>query len=117
VRPVSRFAHLMSSFALVAPRIGTDTGGYGRPVYGPDVRYQAHLSRNPELLRTGVGQEAVSRQSLHLATADPIQVTARVTLSTADVGSTESTLIHPPILSVERLFDQKGPHHTVLRLT
>lgn len=68
------------------------------------------------MVLTAQGQQVLSNQSLHLATADPIQATAQVTLSTSDVGSTEAIYLNPLIYAVERLFDQAGPHHVVLRL-
>ena len=114
MRPVSAWAHLMSSTALVAPKTGAD--GYGKPTYGTAVRYDAHLSRKPQMVLTAQGQQVLSNQSLHLATADPIQATAQVTLSTGDVGSTEAIYLTPLIYAVERRFDEGGPHHVILRL-
>lgn len=114
MRAISRFRHLMSSTVLIAPRTGQGT--YGAPTFGADVAYPAHLSRRRRLVRAPNGQEVVSGQALYLGTAADIQPTARVTLSTGDVGSTESHAIHPTIVSVERRFDQRGPHHVVVFL-
>ena len=112
MRPISRFARLMSSSVSVAPRTTDDQ--FGKPSYGAATTYRAHVMRKPRLVVTATGQQIVSSQSAFLLTADDIQPTAQATLSTGDVGSTENTLIHPPIMAVERRFDQRGAHHTVL---
>ena len=114
MRPISRFRHLMSSTVTVAPRSGND--GYGKPTYGAAVTYRAHLSRKRNVVRGSTGQEVVSQQAVYLATADNIQPTARVTLTTGDVGSTTPDAINPLILAVERRFDGNEPHHVVLYL-
>jgi hypothetical protein len=104
----------MSSTVTVEAATGRD--GYGKPTYGAATSYRAHVQGKRTLVRDALGQEVVSSQSVYLATGDPIQPTDRVTLSTADVGSTEGFALSPPILAVERRFDGNGPHHTVLRL-
>ena len=114
MRPVSAFAHLMSSTVLIASRLGQDSAG--RPLFDVDVSYRAHIGRTQQLVRTATGQEVASQKTVWLATADPILPTARITLSTGDVGSTEPSVIRPPIVAVERLSDGRGPHHTVLFL-
>lgn len=114
MRLARNWAHLMSSTVTVAPRSGVDS--YGRPSYGPAVSYQAHLRGERALVRDAMGQQVVSSQSVHMVCTDAIEPGSQVTLSTADTGSTESYAIHPPIIAVERRFDQRGPHHTVLRL-
>lgn len=103
---------MMSSKVSVQPRTGQS--GSGAPTYGDAVTYDAHLSRKRRLVRTLQGEEVVSSQAAYLCTNVDIQPTARVTLSTGDVGSTEDYALHPPLVSVERRFDQTGPHSTVL---
>lgn len=114
MRPIARFLHLMSSSVAVAARSGMDA--YGKPTYDAAVSYRAHLTGKRTLVRTAGGQDLVSTQSAYLATAAQIDATAQVTLSTADVGSTAESALHPPILAVERRYDGTGPHHVVLRL-
>jgi hypothetical protein len=114
MRPVSGWAHMMSSTVAIAPQTGVDR--YGKPTYGTAVSYIAHLSRKRRMVRTAAGQEIVSDQSVVLNTNVDVPMTSQVTLSTADVGSTESWAIHPLIVSVLRAFDQNGPHHTTLYL-
>lgn len=114
MRSIQRFRHFMSSTVLVAPRTGMDD--YGKPVYGTDVAYRAHLSHKRSAIRSAQGEVIDSQQTIHLMTNVNIFATARVTLSTGDVGSTESWAIHPPILGVDQSFDQTGSHHVVLYL-
>lgn len=112
MRPISAWSRLMSSTVLVAARLGTDD--YAKPNYDTAVAYKAHLSRKAQLVRTQDGQQVQSLLSAHLNSSVVILPTAQVTLSTADVGSTEATLTHPTIVAVDRRYDQGGPHHTVL---
>lgn len=112
MRPISRWAHLMSSVVAVEPRTGLDR--YAQPAYGAAVAYRAHLSRKRRLVRNAAGQEVVSGQAVYLMTNADIQPTARVTLSSGDVGSTEATALQPVLVAVERRFDGAGPHHVVL---
>lgn len=114
MRPISRWAHMMASTVSIAARSSND--GYGGPSYGSPVSYVAHLSRKRRITRSVGGQEVVSEQALYLDGSVNILPSAQVTLSTADVGSTESFDIHPLIQSVERRFDGAGAHHVVVYL-
>lgn len=114
MRPIARWRHMMSSTVSVQERTGMD--GYGKPTFGAASSYRAHLARKRQLVRDAVGQEVVSNQAVYLETTVNIQPTAKVTLSTGDVGSTESFALSPSIVAVERRFDQNGPHHVVLYL-
>lgn len=114
MRSIHLFTHLMSSTVTVAPRSSVD--GYGKPVFGTAVSYRAHLARKRQMVRTETGQEVISNQAVYLATAANIEPSSQITLSTGDVGSTDATAIHPPIMAVERRFDGAGPHHVVLYL-
>lgn len=102
----------MSSAVQVAARSGTDA--YGKPSYGTATTYRGHVARKRHLVLNANQQVVASEQSVYLSTKDQILPNAQVTLSTGDVGSTESWAIHPIITSVERLFDQHGAHHVVL---
>jgi hypothetical protein len=115
MRPIARWRHLMSSVVTFEPRTGTDTDT-GLPTYGAATTYRAHLSRKRQLVRGEAGLEVDSGQTVHLDAAPAIEPTARITLSTGDVGSTEASAIHPAIVAVERRYDQSGPHHTVVYL-
>lgn len=112
MRPASAWLHLMSSTVRIAARTSGD--GYGKPEYGTPVAYRCHVSRARGLYRDGMGQTVNAEQVLYLATADAIEPTAQVTMSTGDVGSTEDYALHPQLLGVERRFDGTGPNHVVL---
>lgn len=114
MRPITRWAHLMSSSVSVAARTSQD--GYGKPVYGTPTTYRAHVSRRRRMVRSQSGQEVTSEQALYLATTDFIAESSQITLSTQDAGSTEPYALHPVIRAVERRSDQRGPHHVVVYL-
>ena len=112
MRPISGWAHLMSSTVTIAARASADR--FGKPTYGTATSYIAHLSRKRRMVRTAAGQEVVSEQSIHLNTNVDVLPSAQVTLSTADVSSTETWALNPLIVAVTRAFDQNGPHHVTL---
>ena len=114
MRPLSRFAHLMSSQVQIAARTGQDA--YGKPTYGAATTYAAHLFRKPRMVFTAEGQQVVSSQTLYVNTTDPILTSAQVTLSTGDIGSTQDSILHPPISVVDTRFDESGKHHVVIML-
>lgn len=114
MRHISRWSHLAPSTVLLAAQSTSDR--YGKPSYGSDVAYCARISRKRVLVRTGEGQEVDSRRQVHIIGSAPILETHRLTLSTADEGSTEAAVITPKILAVERRFDGNGAHHVVLHL-
>ena len=104
----------MSTTVLVARRTGFNVKGDAS--YGTDVSYPAHISGKRTMVRNALGQEVVSSQAVYVGTKDPILMSDRITLSTADVTSTDSASIRPPVLSVLRRFDEMGGHHTVVYL-
>jgi hypothetical protein len=112
VKPVSRWAHMMASTCTVAVRTGTNS--FGQPTYGTAVTYKCHISRKKRMISNAAGEQIDAGQTIYLNTNAMFEPTAQVTLTTGDVGSTQSHAINPRIVSVERLFDQTGPHHTVL---
>lgn len=114
MRPISRWGHMFSTTVSIQAR--TTNGAYGAPQYGTAVTYRAHLNANAKIVRDANGAQVISSQSVHIMSNVAVLPTAKVTLSTADVGSTETGAISPQIVAVERRFDQNGPHHTVLRL-
>ena len=112
MRPISRYAHFMSSTVQIAPRISRD--GDGVPSYGQDVAFLAHISKGVRLMPSMAGSDVVDAMQIYLNSVAAIQPTSRVTLSTSDVGSTESYDRQPRLLAIERRFDSRGPHHSVL---
>ena len=113
MRPIGRFAHLMSSQVQVEYPTGRDD--YGKLTFNPTpVMLQCHISRGVRLVPTTPGNEIVDAVEIHLNSVVAVPPLSRITLSTGDVGSTESFDRQPRLLAVERRFDEKGPHHTVL---
>ena len=105
---------MMSSRVGVAPKTGDSAGGPS--TYGAVTTYSAHIVRSARIVRNAAGDEVLSKQQVYLGTNVSIGEDAQVTLSAADAGSTAPHAIHPPIVAVERRFDQAGPHHTILHL-
>jgi len=112
VRSIGNFAHLMSSTVQVAARTGVD--GYDKPTYGTPVAYRCHIAKGARLMPEMAGQQVSDAIQIYLNSADAILPTSQVTLSTSDVGSTESFDRQPRLLAVERRFDQHGAHHATL---
>ena len=111
---IRSFAPLMKQRVQVAPRASYD--GDGEATYGTAVTYQAAVVGEMRMVRTATGQEVPSRQSVYLMSAAAIRPEDQVTLSTGDVGSTESYAIQPTILAVDRLPFTRGQFATILRL-
>ena len=111
---VRLFAPLMRQRVLIAPL--TSYGTYGEPAYGADVSYQCAVVGEQKMIDQPHGQEVPSEQAVYLMSAAAIRPEDRITLSTGDVGSTESFAINPKILAVERYPFLAGQFATVLRL-
>ena len=104
----------MSTTVSIAARSSVD--GYGKPTYGTDVTYRAHLSRKRQLVSSGTGEVIESLMALHLNGSPLVLPDARITLSTGDAGSTTPSILQPDIKAVERRADGAGAHHTVIYL-
>lgn len=106
---------MMQQTATIAPRTGQD--GFGVATYGTAVSYRCRLVGKRRQVLNAAGQLVISNQTLYLLSADNVLPSARVTLSTGDVGSTESWSLTPPILATGRYPDEHaGFHHTVIYL-
>jgi len=98
------FAELMVDQITVEVS-GAPTDVFGGTAYAAAVTYQGRLVRVNKMVRTDVGDEAVSRSHFYVYGAPGLKPADRVTL--AD-GTT------PDVLSVERYPDENGPHHEIL---
>lgn len=99
----------------VAAYAGQDR--FGAPSYSTSpTTYQARVVGKRRLVHNAAGQQVVSDQTVYLYTPDAVGTQDKVTLTTAQTGSTETLALYPPILSVGRFPDQFGFHHTVLYL-
>jgi hypothetical protein len=97
---VNVFAPLMRQSVNIAPFQSYDD--YGEPSYGAGVEYEAAVVGKSEKVLGGDGQEIVSRQTVYLKSDAPVRPEDQITLSTGDVGSTESYAINPTIISIGR---------------
>lgn len=111
---VGAWGALMTQALTVAPLSGRNVEG--AKTYGAAVPYACRLAGKRRQVLDARGQQVVCNQTAWLATADVVDPEGLVTLSTADVGSTESFAIHPPIIAVGRYPDENGNHHSVLFL-
>jgi len=97
---VNIFAPLMRQRVSVAPFQSYDA--YGDASYGSAVVYSAAVVGKSEKVIGADGQEVLSRQTVYLKSDAPLRPEDQITLSTGDVGSTESYAITPTILSIGR---------------
>jgi hypothetical protein len=114
VTSVAAWLDMMRQTVTVEPVSGRDL--FGNKTYGAALTYRCRLVGKRKLVIDEAGKEVLSRQTVYLATADAIDPESRVTLSTADVGSTAATAINPPIVSTARFPDETGWHHAVIYL-
>lgn len=114
LRMIARWRHMMSSRVTIANLTGRDA--QAKPTFGSATTYQCHLSRKRRLVTNMLGNAIDSGQAIYLDNSVAVEPTSRVTLSSGDIGSTEASALNPKIISVERRFDQSGPHHIVVYL-
>ena len=98
----------------LAARTGVD--GYGEPTFGADAIVRARVVGQRRLVRNDQGREVLSTHTVYLAGLAPLGAHDRITLSTGDVGSTETGAVHPDILAVGKTPDEHGRQHVVLYL-
>lgn len=111
---IKTFLDLMPHTVKIAPFSGTDA--FGNPTFGADVSYSARISGKIRLVRDATGREVVSSQTVHLGAAVLVSEQDRITLSTADVASTEAYHVTPPIVAVANIADEGGLHHAMVFL-
>jgi len=97
---VNIFAPLMRQRVTVAPFSSYDS--YGSASYGSGVVYEGAVVGKSEKIIGADGQEVLSRQTIYLKSDAALRPEDQITLSTGDVGSTESYAINPTILSIGR---------------
>lgn len=95
---VNVFSDLMQQRVTVEPFASYDS--YGNASYGAAVPYEAAVVGKIERVVTVEGQEVPSRQTVYLKSNVTLRPEDRITLSTGDVGSTESYAITPAIVSI-----------------
>lgn len=109
---VRAFSRLMRQTATIAPRTGYDE--FGKPAFGTPVTYRGAYVGQVKLVRDQHGKEVPSRGAFYMMSNAAISAEDQVTLSTGDVGSTESYAVTPKIVSVERYPFVQGQFCTVV---
>ena len=97
---INIFQPLMRQHVTIAPFSGYD--GYGAASYGAGVAYNAAVVGDVKRVVGVDGQEVPSTQTVYLKSNAAVRPEDRITLSTEDVGSTETYAIQPPIMAVGR---------------
>ena len=111
---VRMFAPLMRQTVQIAPKTGYD--GYGNAAFGSAVTHQCAVVGEMKLVKNERGQDVPSKQTIYLMSAAAIRPEDQVTLSTGDVGSTESFAINPSIVAVGRFPFTRGQFATCVYL-
>ena len=111
---VKAFAPLMTQSVSIKPFSSYDDTGEAS--YGAAVVYQCAVVGEMKLVRDANGQEAPSRQQIYLMSNAAIRPEDYITLSTGDVGSTESYAINPKIMAVGRYPFTAGQFVTTVHL-
>ena len=94
----------------------TGYDSFGGKTFAAGVVYQCAVVGEIQQVRDSAGNEVPSRQSVYLMSNAVVRPEDQVTLSTDDVGSTESYAIKPLILSVGRFPFLRGQFASVLYL-
>lgn len=100
---ITQWRGLMPYQVIVESNATVDT--YGARTYTTCATYAAAIQGPSRFLHQSSQQERVSRQTVYLATADPITTQDRITLPSA------FEITQPPILDVQRVSDRFGTHH------
>ena len=95
---IKAFAPLMQNTVTIAPFTSYD--GYGNASFGSAKTFQAAVVGKMERVTGLDGQEMPSRQTVYLNPLATVRPEDKITLSTGDVGSTQSYAINPEIISV-----------------
>lgn len=82
----------------------------GNDMYGSPVEYTCHIEGHSRLVRDPTGQERVSAVQVYLDGPYGISVKDLVLLPERFEPRS------PPIISVNRMTDENGPHHEVILL-
>lgn len=111
---VSPWRAMMKQTVSISHRTGYSE--QGAPAYGSATPYAARVVGRKRTVRTADGEEVTSNQTVYLASNVVVAPDAKITLSTADVGSTEDTALSPPILATGRYPDERGTVYTAVYL-
>ena len=111
---VRAFAPLMKQSVTIERKSGY--GDYGETSFSAGVVYRCCVVGNIKKVRKSDGEEAVSSQQVYLQSNLGFTPEDRITLSTNDVGSTETWALQPEILAVSRYPFLAGQFFTEISL-
>ena len=105
-------ADLQEMFAAETVLVSGWTGQdfMGEDLYAAGVEYNCHIEGHSRLVRDATGLERVSTVQVYLDGAYNVSVKDKVLLPERFEPR------DPPIITVERMTDENGPHHEVLVL-
>lgn len=113
---VSAWLDLMPQSVTIEPLSTTPRDLYGNKSYGSATTYRCRIVGKRQQVINAQGQQVLSQQTIYLATPNAVDPESRVTLSTADAGSTDLTAMQPEILATAAFPDESGAHHSVIYL-
>ena len=107
---------MMRQTVTITPR--SSENQRGKPTYGSATTYRARVITGGKERMDRQGRLIRPAHTVWVATADHIAPDSKITLSTADVGSTEDVLTSPPMLGPPRRFaNERGKFtHTKIEL-
>lgn len=103
---IDEFRDFMAQVVEIEPQTGRD--GYNKPTFGPAVKYQARVSGKQRMVKAADGRDVVASQTIYLGDSIDVSVNDQITLP--DGYSPRQ----PNILSVSRIPDENGLHHTTI---
>ena len=107
---IAEYLDFMPNTVTVAPWTGVDA--YGASAWGDPVTYPARIVVRPTRMQRADGTQIVSRARVTIGAAVLISPKDALTVPSAFVAA--GVPPHPPILDVQIIPDETGPHHTVV---
>jgi hypothetical protein len=101
---MNEFDDLMNDTITIEPFTGRD--GYGTPSYGASVSYACRINGEQRQVTNVFGVDVTSKARIYLMDTPVIGALDRLTLPAGNVPQ------QPPIIAVDGLSDESGPHHT-----
>lgn len=100
---IAEFRGLLREWITIAPYRTEDS--YTEPTWGDPVRVQVKIIGQSRVLFDGQGRQIVSRQKIILGSRIEVTLRDKIVLTGRDP-------VTPTILGVEKIFDERGWHHT-----
>lgn len=103
---IEEWDDMMPDTITIEPFISRDA--FGSSTYGAAVSYQARVQGKNKIIRTRDNVQAVSTIQVYIDSVPAVSPDDRVTLPS------RFSPTQPPILSVQPVGDEAGPHHQVI---